>query len=237
VDGRIAYWVRHQETSNTPQFFTWDTKTNSPLATHTPQGDGPWDGVELLGVDAAGSGYWKTSLSDDYLTRWDIRTNTLHPTHLAYDTMQGPETFDGVMPWMHPGEKYRSPDGTKEVFTDSVPSDSPSDCCVDQLRVRPVGPSKSLDPKDVITLPLPKPNPATRFTLGDGEGDEWVWWESNESVLVSIDGDRIPYLVRCSSTGGACQRVAELGPFTPRTDGVRPNWSRNWGFALAPLSQ
>jgi hypothetical protein len=190
-----------------------------------------------LGVDAAGSGYWKTSLSDDYLTRGDIRTNTLHPTDLAYDTMQGPETFDGVKPWMHPGEEYRSPDGTKEVFTDSVPSDSPSDCCVDQLRVRPVGPSKSLDPKDVITLPLPKPSPDTRFTLGDGEGDDWVWW----GVQRVSPGERrrrshsLPGALLLHGRGLPTRCRAR--PLYPRTDGVRPDWSRNWGFALAALSQ
>ena len=35
VDGRIAYWVKHHESS--VQFFTWDTETNTELASHTLQ--------------------------------------------------------------------------------------------------------------------------------------------------------------------------------------------------------
>lgn len=234
ADGRIVYWVKHQESPNTPQFFTWDTATNSPLATHTPQGDGPWDGVELLGVDAAGSGYWKTSLSDDYLTRWDIRANTLHPTEMTYDTMQGLEQFDGFLPWMHPEDKYRSPDGTREVFTYPPAS---STCCDYRMRVRPVGPRGSSESKNEIDLPLPTGAPKEPLPWsGDNRDAYWVWWEADDSVLLTVDGDSTTYLVRCAPTGGTCERVVDLGTDGPQTDGHPLDWENDWGFARAPLS-
>ncbi|GAA4406565.1 hypothetical protein GCM10023168_21630 [Fodinibacter luteus] len=241
VDGRIAYWVNHQENPDRVEFFTWDTEANTALATYTLQRNKEnWDGRELLGIDAAGNGYWKASLADPYLTRWDIRAGTLHPTELAYDMMEGPETFDLVMPWMHPGEQYRSPDGTKEMFTASIPSDSPSDCCIHQLRVRPVGPDESLDPQDVITLPPSEPELAERYFLGEGEEGYWTWWESDESVLITVDADLYTYLLRCSATGAACERVADLGSSDIASKDSYPSfydWMRNWAFARAPVSR
>ena len=238
VDGRIAYWVKHQENPNRVEFFTWDTETNTALAKHTLHRDAEfWDGRELLGIDTAGNGYWKASLADPYLTRWDVRADTLHPTYMTYDTMQGPEQFHGFLPWMHPSDKYRSPDGNKVVFTDSVPSDSPTDCCIDKLRVRPVGPDDEFDPNDVITLPPSGPELAERFALVEGAAGYWTWWESNESVLLTVDADLHTYLLRCSATGVTCQRVADLGTDTAPRDSSFRDWMRNWGFARAPVSR
>ncbi|GAA4398879.1 hypothetical protein GCM10023168_05390 [Fodinibacter luteus] len=232
VDGRIAYWVT--SVPGTKQFFTWDTETNTALASRTVSGRQ----VELLGIDESGNGYWQTDATqpiDPEITRWDVRANTVHPSDLTYGA-QAPETFfDGLPPWMHPGDSYRSPDGTKRVFTNSGPSDSPSDCCTSQLRVRPVGPDNSVEPEDVITLALPKADSVTRI-LGEGDG-YWVWWESNESLLFPVDGDLHTYLLRCSPTGGACQRVADLGTDTAPTDSSFKDWMRGWGFARAPVTQ
>jgi hypothetical protein len=233
VDGRIAYWVKHQ--GDSVQFSTWDTETNTALATRTLQPDDEtWDGRELLGIDAAGSGYWKASLADPYLTRWDIRADTLHPTDMTYDTMQGIEQFDGFLPWMHPADKYRSPDGTREVFTYPPASSS---CCDFRMRVRQVGLGQSAESGNEISLSLPTGAPKEPLPWsGDNRDAYWVWWEADDSVLLTVDGDANTYLVRCSPTGGPCQRVADLGTDTPQRDGEPLDWERDWGFARAPLS-
>ena len=234
VDGRIAYWVvTHQP--GTKQFVTWDTRTNTALPSRTVNGPR----VGLLGVDASGSGYWQadqTDAGDRAVTRWDVRADTVHPTDLAWDPGQPLELFDGFVPWLHPSDVYRSPDGTRTLFTDSIPQGPPT--WNGQPRVRPAGPPDSLDAKDVIPLALSQ---ALLDRAGIALGYEkgyWVWWESNESVLLPVDGDSHTYLLRCPADGGACQRVADLGPDTTQSDSSPPypDWVRNWGFARAPAS-
>ena len=136
-----------------------------------------------------------------------------------------------------PSDAYRSPDGTKRIFTESLQEDSPYDCCDDRLRVRPVGPEDSVDPKDVITLAAFPGFPKAGFGLGDGNG-YWVWWESNDSVLFTVDSDPRTYLLRCSATGGPCQRVVDLGPWATQTHPYDPDWEGgDWEFARAPVSR
>ena len=143
---------------------------------------------------------------------------------------------------MHTEDAYRSPDGTTEIFTQSSSIDwsvgkTVSVCCDDRLRARPVGPEDSVDPKDVITLMLSEEFPKEGFGLGDGNGS-WVWWESNDSVLFTVDSDLRTYLLRCSATGGPCQRVVDLGPWATQTHPYVPDWEGgDWEFARAPLSQ
>ena len=110
VDGRIAYWVVTRQ-PGTEQFVTWDTETNTALPSRTVSGPR----VGLLGVDASGSGYWQTDQTDEgaAVTRWDVRADTVHPTDLAWDPGQPLELFDGFVPWLHPSDAYRSPDGTR----------------------------------------------------------------------------------------------------------------------------
>lgn len=237
VDGRIAYWVTHQP--GTKRFFTWDTETNTALASRTVNGRQ----VELWGIDAAGNGYWQADATEPvpYYTRWDIRANTDTATDLTFGPWDPPESFDGFVPWLHSEDPYRSPDGTKVVVTGSVPSDSPSDCCGDQLRVRPVGPDDSFNPTDVSTLSLSQELHGSPFDLREGNG-HWVWWESNESVLLAVDGDLRSYLVRCSAAGAACQRVLDLGPWTDTNhqedSQFDPYWlGGGWAFGRAPASQ
>ena len=236
VDGRIAYWVTH--VPGTTRFFSWDTETNTALASRTVNGRQ----VELRGIDAAGNGYWAPEADPvPYYTRWDIRANTDTATDLTYGPWDPPESFDDFVPWMRSEDPYRSPDGTKVVVSGSVRSDSPSDCCSDQLRVRPVGPDDSFDPKDVSTLSLPQAAGGSPFDLHEANG-HWVWWESNESVLLAVDGDLRSYLVRCPATGGACQRVLDLGPWTDtnhqQDSQYDPYWlSGGWAFGRAPVSK
>jgi hypothetical protein len=228
VDGRIAYWMDRQE-NGTTRFSTWDTKTKTALASRTV----PGTSVEMLGIDADGSAYWQDSPLDP-VTRWDVRADTIHPTGLVWNPGSlPPELFDGIVPWMHPDYAYRSPDGTKTLMTDSVPRENPAVGIFGdlRLRVRPAGPDDSVDPKDVKTLSISQEFPSTEFVLGSGNGN-WVWWESNDSVLIAVDGDLRTYLVRCSATGGPCQRVADLGPLATQT----PNWEGDWEFARAPVS-
>ena len=64
-----------------------------------------------------------------------------------------------------------------------------------------------------------------------------MWWESNESVLLTVDGDSQTYLVRCPADGGACQRVIDFGTLAYPDDGSHADWANDWGFAQAPASQ
>ena len=235
VDGRIAYWVvTHQP--GTKQFVTLDTETNTLLPSRTVNGPR----VGLMGVDASGIGYWQTDQTDGgdrAVTRWDVRADTVHPTDLVWDPGQPLELFDGFVPWLHPSQVYRSPDGTRTLFTDSIPRGPTT--WSGQPRVRQAGPPDSVDPEDVITVALSQALlDAAPVTLGEGNG-YWTWWESNESVLLSVDGDSHTFLLRCSVDGAACQRVADLGPGTTQSDASlsSPAWARNWGFARAPVSQ
>ncbi|GAA4406540.1 hypothetical protein GCM10023168_21570 [Fodinibacter luteus] len=236
VDGRIAYWMARQD-NGTTRFFTWDTETNTALASRTV----PGNNAELRGVDAAGNAYWQPDyITSDLYSRWDVRADTITATDLTYEPWDPPEWVDGFVPWMPSEDPYRSPDGTKRAFTGSAPSDSPSDCCINQLRVRPVAPDDQLDPKDVSTLSLSDAVPYPLFDLNEPE--HWVWWESNESVLIAVDGDLRSYLVRCPATGGTCQRVLDLGPWTDanhQQDSQHdPYWlSGGWAFGRAPVSR
>ncbi|GAA4398840.1 hypothetical protein GCM10023168_05320 [Fodinibacter luteus] len=234
VDGRIAYWVVGTNAPRTKQFFTWDTQTKSALASRTVQGSQ----VELWGIDAAGNGYWQADANSGPFTRWDVRADKITATDLSYDEpWAAPEVFDGFVPWMHPEFAYRSPDGTKTVITDSVPRENPTQGVLGdwRLRVRRVGPDDSVAPEDVTTLAVSKEFPQdARFALGDG----LVWWESNDSVLFTIDSDLRTYLLRCSANGDACQRVTDLGPWNTQTHPYTPNWENGaWQFARAPVSQ
>ena len=231
VDGRIAYWVVGTDAPNTKQFFTWDTKTKSALASRTVQGGQ----VELWGIDAAGSAYWQeyARYSSPY-TRWDVRADTVTATDLTYGPWDPPESFDGFVPWMSSEDPYRSPDGTKVVFTGSVPSDSPSDCCINQVRVRPVGPDDTLDPHGITTLSISQRLPPYIHPIYLGDSNEYgVWWESNDSVLLTVDGDSNTYLVRCPADGGACERAADLGTTASPPDGSNAQWVEGWVFAQA----
>ncbi len=233
VDGRILYWIVGTDAPNTKQFFTWDTETKSALASRTVQGGQ----VELWGVDAAGNGYWQEDALSGPYTRWDVRADKVTATDLTYGPWDPPESFDGFVPWMPSADPYRSPDGTKVVFTGSIPSDSPSDCCINQLRVRPVGPDDSLDPNDVTMLSLSQMLPPYIHPIYLGDSNEYgVWWESNESVLLTIHGDSSTYLVRCPADGGACQRAADFGASAPPPDGSNADWIAGWVFAQAPAS-
>ena len=105
--------------------------------------------------------------------------------------------------------------------------------------MRQAGPHESLDPEDVTTLALSQRFlDEGGFALGEGNG-YWTWWESNKSVLLTIDGDSHTYLLRCPADGAACQRVADLGPRTTQSDSSQSHhgWARNWGFSRAPASQ
>ena len=231
VDGRIAYWLVREEAATT-RFVTWDTETNTSLASRTV----PGTSAELLGIDAAGIAYWQGTTPDDAVNEWDVRADTTHPSNLTWSLGEPPEVFDGFVPWLHTEDAYRSPDGTKRVFTDSAPSDSPTDCCLGRLRVRPVGPDAG-DPDDVMTVALPQAfYDQAGFEVGDRNG-YWTWWETNESVLLSVDGDLQTYLLRCSANGGACQRVVDFGTLTYQTDAAEVEWADDWGFARAPVSQ
>ena len=175
------------------------------------------------------------------MTRWDVRADTVEPTDLDYDFHPGgfndqpapiPDVFVGFE------DAYVSPDGTKEVFTGSAPGDSPRNCCATQLRVRPVGAVGSLEAGEVITMKLPQGIPTMRLWDSHSDRGTWgVWWETNETVLLDAFRQGHSYLVRCSTTSGACEMVFDLGPNTSKGILYMPDWERDWAFARFPVTE
>lgn len=226
ADGRIAYWTTNP-TSNTTQFVTWDTETGAELASRTLPGrfDGSSDRLQMVGIDADGIGYWVDRASDPPVTRWDVRADTVAPTDLPFDfsttfNLQAAPIADL---WVGFEDSYLSPDRTTVVFTSDA-----------RLRVRPVGSNK---PDDVVSLMLPDGIPEMR--LWDAYSDRgmwWVWWETNQTVLLDASGDGQSYLVRCSTTDGSCELVFHLGPNSNRGILYQPDWERDWAFARFPVT-
>ncbi len=210
----------------------------------------------LEGIDAAGIGYVRGTsgdaidegggVTDSPVTEWDIRADTLEPSDLTWDPSKWSmraqcSLLPDLRPWRFE-RGYVSPDGTREVFTGPAPGDTSTDCCTTQLRVRPVGPIESVDPSHVITLPLPEGIPHLTLWHWYSDRGTWgVWWESNETVLLDAVVDGSSYLVRCAVTGGACERVFELGPgrYPPGNQGASyyTPWASEWAFAHAPLTE
>ena len=138
ADGRVAFW-EDLPRAETTRFVTWDTETNSPLASRTVPGNMRLQGslcrIDLLGIDAAGIGHVLDQASKAPVTRWDVRADTVAPTDLTYDPAKTLNQFDASQGL---DDAYVSPDGTREVFTGPAPGDSPAGCCATQFRVRPV---------------------------------------------------------------------------------------------------
>ena len=172
----------------------------------------------------------------------DIRADTLEPSDVTWDPSKWSSEQCSLLPGLeqwHLERGYVSPDGKREVFTGPAPGDTSTDCCTTQLRVRPVGPIESIDPSHVITLPLPEGIPHLTLWHWYSDRGTWgVWWESNETVLLDAVVDDSSYLVRCATTGGACERVFELGPgWSGKTLAYHTDWQPKWAFAHAPLTK
>ena len=238
ADGRIAYWST-SPSPGTTAFVTWDTETNTELASRTLRGDDDMCARrDLLGIDAAGIGYLLNGSSDPRkapdaeIVRWDVRTDTIEATDLTYDPSLALGQFD-VFVGLE--DAYTSPDGTRELFTGPAPGDPSSDCCTNTLRVRPAGPLDAVNPDDIVTLPLPTGIPAMRLWNAWSDRGTWgVWWESDDTVLLDAIVDKHSYLVRCSATGGTCELVFDLGANSSRTRHVHAGLGEELG--LRPLS-
>jgi hypothetical protein len=212
-DGRIAFWWNHP-TPQTTRYVAWDTETDRELASRDfaglDAGENGGPRLYVAGIDANGIAYVVDERSNVDVTRWDVRADTEEPApgltsaDMTYAAGYGELRQD----------QFVSPDGTKEVFTGRAPGDSPSDCCVTLLRVRPVG---SDDPNDVVRLRLPEGVPRERlWDPVTDEGTLGVWWETNQTVLLESTVEAgSEHLVRCSTTDGSCKLVFELdgGPW------------------------
>ena len=207
IDGRIAYWWTYP-TADSTRVVTWDTETNRELASRDLPGN---DTVEpssyLAGIDEDEIAYWVDEDSEVPVTRWDIRADTiepmpdLRPSDLRYLREVTGTFFQN---------QFVSPDGTKEMFTGDVMGDTIMPP-MPEIWARPVG---SEDPSDVVRLRVPE----SRFNqplydFKTHKGTLGVWWETNETVLVTVlqESGRTD-LMRCSITDGACALVFELEP-------------------------
>jgi len=214
VDGRIVVW-RSYPTPETTRYVAWDTATNRELASRTFEGTDPGpqgSRLYVAGIDVDGIAYVLDEVSDSDVDvfRWDVLEGTYEP---APGMTAADMTYAEGLGVLH-HDQFVSPDGTHLAFTGPAQGDSPQDCCVTQLRIRPVG---SEDPGDVVRMRLPEGVPEER--LWDAETDEGtldVWWETNQSLLLETTvyaaGDN---LVRCSTTDGSCELVFALdgGPW------------------------
>ena len=229
VDGRIAFWQRRG--LDTTTFVTWDVAANRELATHSVSGSfGFGNRLQMLGIDADGIAYWVDQSSDPPVTRWDLRTGVVEPLDVAWDFSRTFEDQPEPIPRVFLGQEdsYVSPDGAREIFTESLASDSPQDCCAARLRVRSVGNPYS----SITTLQLPESVPGQPLWNSYTDRGSQAWWETDETVLLVAGVGSQAYLIRCWATGGACERVLDLGP---RTEGALPAaWEENWSFAEFP---
>ncbi|GAA4406558.1 hypothetical protein GCM10023168_21610 [Fodinibacter luteus] len=235
VDGRVAFWEAHP-TAEITQFVTWDTETNAPLASRTVPGNMWLEGsvcrINLLGIDAAGNGHVLDQASESPVARWDVRADTVAPTELTYDPTKTLNQFDAFKGLE---DAFVSPDGTREVFTEAAPGDSPAGCCATQLRVRP---AQSGQPGDIVTLQLPQGIPSMRLWDAATDRGTWmVWWETNQTVLLDAPVANHSYLVRCSTSNGACERVFDLGRNSNEGAQYVPHWDADWAFARAPAAE
>jgi hypothetical protein len=228
ADGSIVYW-QERRSAETTTFVMWDAETNQELATHTVEGRSD----RVIGVDADGIAYLLNWSSEPHIWRWDVRNGVVEPTDLPYD---GSKTFgDQADPipevWRGFEDNYVSPDGTREIFTDDVSSDSPAGCCDRQLRVRPLGSSTA---DEITTLQLPEGVPGEPLWRAYTDRGATAWWETNETILLIAQVDEHATLVRCWATGGACERVFDLGAHAAGyTD--PPEWYQDWVLAMVPV--
>ncbi len=228
LDGRIAYWWTYP-TADTTRVVTWDTETNQKLASRDLPGNETVEPNSYLAGIEDEIAYWVDEDSEVPVTRWDIRADTIEPM---------PDLRPSDLRYLHevPGKflqnQFVSPDGTKEMVTGYPPGDSiipPAP----EIWVRPVG---SEDPSDVVRLRVPESRyNEPLYDFKTHKGTMGVWWETNETVLVTVqipgdspqDSVRTD-LMRCSTTDGACKLVFELD------DG--DSGVRDWSFAHFPTT-
>ncbi len=108
------------------------------------------------------------------------------------------------------GEFFRnqfvSPDGTKEVFTGDAPGPGHDHALPrTELWVRPVG---SEDPSDVVRLRVPESRyNQPLYDFETHEGTLGVWWETNETVLVTVHAGVGPHRPHALLDHGRCLRA------------------------------
>jgi hypothetical protein len=222
LDGRIVYWWTYP-TAESTRVVTWDTETNQELATRELPGN-DLDGRPqsyLAGIDEDGMAYWVDEGSEIPVTRWDIRADTLQPmpgltsSDMPYPHREGSEFFQ---------DQFVSPDGTKELFNPDAQGDTimpPPP----EIWVRPVG---SEDSNDMVRLRVPESRlNQPLYDYQTHKGTLGVWWETNETVLVTVLQESA--LMRCSVTDGACALVFEL-------DARDSGWI-DWSFAHFPTTE
>ena len=230
VDGRIAFWQRRG--LDTTTFVTWDVAANRELATHTVSGSFDFGNrLQMLGIDAEGIAYWVDQSSDSPVWRWNVHTGVVGPLDMEWNFSRTFEDQAEPIPRVFFGteDSYVSPDGTREIFTESLPSDSPQDCCAARLRVRSVGNPHS----SITTLQLPEGVPGQPLWNPYTDRGAQAWWETDDTVLLVAVVESRSYLVRCWATGGACERVVDLGPHS--ADILPAEWEADWSFAEFPL--
>ncbi|GAA6526284.1 hypothetical protein [Intrasporangium sp. DVR] len=244
-DGRFASWeATSMRGRDSTRFVVWDTTTNEQVAARDVPGRygvTPGDGPYLLGVGSDGIAYWLREVADPQVTRWDVRADTVRPTDVTYDSALPlyPQLAALGEVWLGLDENVLSPDGTRRAFTATTPQDPPG-CCARRLRVGPLRPVESMELSDITTLQLPEGIPhKPLFSSSIDYGTPFVWWETDDSLLLEAVVEGRSHLVRCATTDGACERVVDLGRSPWRFGGEapdRPNsWRDDWIFPGSEL--
>ena len=224
LDGRIAYWWTYP-TADSTRVVTWDTETNRELASRDLPGN---DAVEpdsyLAGIDEDEIAYWVDEGQrgpGDPLgpprrhDRADARPEAFRP---ALSPTRYPARSSGTSSCLRTARRRCSP-ATLRGTRSCLPRP--------EIRVRPVG---SEDPSDVVRLRVPESRyNQPLYDFKTDKGTLGVWWETNETVLVTVlqESGRTD-LMRCSITDGACALVFELGD--------DDSGFRDWSFAHFPTT-
>ena len=208
LDGRIAYWWTYP-TADSTRVVTWDTETNRELASRDLPGSArrrrpaELPGGNRRGRDRLLGGRGQRDPRDPVgrprrHRGADARPEVVRPALFRRGNRQ---FFQN---------QFVSPDGTKELFTPDAPGDKiiPP---LPEIWVRPVG---SEDPSDVVRLRVPESRyNQPLYDFKTHKGTQGVWWETNETVLVTVLQESVRTdLMRCSVTDGACALVFELEP-------------------------
>ena len=174
-------WGTHP-TNDTTRFDTWDTETNTALASRTLAGNEDQDVTAvtcrtlLLGVDADGIGYLleRGGRSPDHPVGPQGGHARADGPELRPHDGPSPRQFDFGWNASRASRRRTShPTARGRSSPDRPRGDSAPDCCSTELRVRPVGPAESLEPGDVVPLQLPEGIPA--MALWDSYSDRGTW--------------------------------------------------------------
>ena len=239
VDGRIAYWDAPHRGHHAFRHLGHRDEHGAGL----PHPAGP-DGRRRTGCSWRGStrtgsptGWTRPAIPGHPVGRPRRHPRADRPGLRPIEDLERPVRLPDL--WVGFEDAYVSPDGTREVFTGPAPGDSPRDCCADPA---PGAPGRA------ARIGRARRHHHAAAARGDPQHAP-VGRLLRPGHVVGVVGDQRhraagrgrraghSYLVRCSTTGGACELVFDLGPNSSKGILYMPDWERDWAFARFPVSE